>query len=291
MIKIIKIWNFALLIGIIFLSFSCTAPINISTSGSEPRLVIFGAISEDTVRQYVTISKSVSFFVNESPPPISDAIVTISYDNITDTLLPDTLAGRYYIDSLRAEAGKKYILDVWLDFDQNGEQEHYQAESVMPHAPRLDSIILSNIVIQKMPIMYLYGKIYDDTENNFGIYTWKNSDTIGLFDYFLIMPKEMLVTTFDFYPMPYIVRGGFSKGDTLYLRVDNFNDEYAYFLDDVSSATSVSIPIFSSPPAEVYTNIKCLNANIKVSGFFAAYSRGKIFSVISKFDFKFGVNK
>ena len=36
------------------------------------------------------------------------------------------------------------------------------------------------------------------------------------------------------------------------------------------------------------TNIKCLDADIRVSGFFTTYSRGAVFSVISHIDFDFG---
>ncbi|MDR3327225.1 MAG: DUF4249 domain-containing protein [Prevotellaceae bacterium] len=268
--------------------FSCTSPIYINTKGAEPRLVIFGTINEDYTRHCIRITKSTNYFSNEAPPPVTDAIVTISVDNEVFTLAQDdTVPGSYFTDSLSAAAGKTYTLDVQLDFDNDGVAEHYQASSLMPKGPRVDSIKLSPIVLDKVPILFLYGQVYYETENHFCIYTGKNNEEQGLFDYFMILSDAYISTIGNAYPMPYFAEGGIHKGDTVNFRVDNLNLEYANFLSEVSQETSVSTPIFSAPPAEVVTNIKCLNANIKVSGFFAAYSKGRDLITISNIDFKF----
>ncbi len=267
---------------------SCTSPINIDTNDTHTRLVVFGAFSQDTVRNYVSISKSMSYFNTNPPIAITGAEVTVTAENIVYQLLPDTVAGRYYIDSLEMVVGREYVLDIYLDFDENGVNEHYQAKSTMVNTPRIDSVRLSNIVIQKMPIMFVYGEIYNTTENNFCIYNWKNSDTIGMFDYVMIMSSQFLQSTVKVYPTPYFVRKGIKKGDTLNLRIDNFSNTYSRFISQVSSEMSMKNPWFSSPPAEVITNIKCLDSDVRVSGFFSTYSRGQVFSVISDIDFSFG---
>ena len=41
---------------------SCTSPIDIETDQASPRLVIFGAFRQDTIRNYISISKSMGFF-------------------------------------------------------------------------------------------------------------------------------------------------------------------------------------------------------------------------------------
>lgn len=267
---------------------SCTSPINIDTNDTHTRLVVFGAFSQDTVRNYVSISKSMSYFNTNPPIAIIGAEVTVTAENIVYQLLPDTVAGRYYIDSLEMVVGREYVLDIYLDFDENGINEHYQAKSTMVNTPRIDSVRLSNIVIQKMPIMFVYGEIYNTTENNFCIYNWKNSDTIGMFDYVMIMSSQFLQSAVKVYPTPYFVRKGIKKGDTLNLRIDNFSNTYSRFISQVSSEMSMKNPWFSSPPAEVITNIKCLDSDVRVSGFFSTYSRGQVFSVISDIDFSFG---
>ncbi len=267
---------------------SCTSPINIDTNDTHTRLVVFGAFSQDTVRNYVSISKSMSYFNTNPPIAITGAEVTVTAENIVYQLLPDTVAGRYYIDSLEMVVGREYVLDIYLDFDENGINEHYQAKSTMVNTPRIDSVRLSNIVIQKMPIMFVYGEIYNTTENNFCIYNWKNSDTIGMFDYVMIMSSQFLQSAVKVYPTPYFVRKGIKKGDTLNLRIDNFSNTYSRFISQVSSEMSMKNPWFSSPPAEVITNIKCLDSDVRVSGFFSTYSRGQVFSVISDIDFSFG---
>ena len=90
------------------------------------------------------------------------------------------------------------------------------------------------------------------------------------------------------YTVPYFVRkGAIHKGDTLNIRIDNFNNPYLGFVSQAAS-TGMQNPFFSSPPSEVKTNIRCLDADIRVSGFFTTYSRGAVFSVISHIDFDFG---
>ncbi|MDR1544604.1 MAG: DUF4249 domain-containing protein [Prevotellaceae bacterium] len=305
-----KIIYNSLIIIILVLS-ACTERIEINTDDAEPRLVIFGAISDEIGAHRITISKSTGYFSNEAPPAITNAVVTItSSENEVFTLTEiiynvyrpediDSLtpigtvgSGIYETDATfrAAKYGLIYTLDVWLDFDGNGEIEHYQAQSTMPHGPRVDSIALSPIVIDKMPILFLYGEVFHDTPNNFCIYTSKNNNDnvpLGLFDYFAILDESMIKTFGNIYPLPYFARGGINVGDTVNFRVDDLNNDYAVFLSQCKSEMGMKTPFFSSPPAEVVTNIKCLNADIKVSGFFAAYDRGIDMTTISTINFKF----
>ena len=274
-----------LFLPIIF--YSCTARIDIKTNDTEPRLVIFGTISGDTIRHSVRITRSTGYFSNEPPPPISNAVVTISTENEIFTLHEDTIPGIYFTDSIAGKCGETYTLDVWLDFDSDGTTEHYQATSTMPTGPRVDSIFLSSMVINDFPILWLYGEVFSGTDNNFCIYTAKNNEEEGLFDYFAIFSQDMIIMVGNAYPLPYFARGGVHVGDTVNFRVDNLSNNYAAFLQQASDEMSVKTPFFSSPPAEVITNIKCLDSNIKVSGFFAAYNRGKDMITISTIDFDF----
>ena len=277
-----------MIIIVLLSAISCTSPIDIETDQASPRLVIFGAFRQDTIRNYVSISKSMGFFSQSPPITIDNAKVTITANDTVYQLYPDTVAGRYYIDSLNILVGREYILDVYLDFDQNGVDEHYRAKSRMTNTPRIDSVKLSGFVIQKLPIMFVYGKVFYTSDNNFCVYNWKNRDTIGIFNYLMIMPERFLKTTGYAYTVPYFVKDGFSKGDTLHFRIDNFSNEYSRFISQAASASGMQNPFFSSPPSEVKTNIRCLDADIRVSGFFTTYSRGAVFSVISNIDFDFG---
>jgi len=274
---------------------SCTARIDINTDDAEPRLIIFGTISDNLQRHIVHITRSTGYFSNDPPPVIDNAIVTITVDNQVFPLnfdfgynenAPLSCGDYYYFtDSICGEYGKTYTLDVWLDFDNDGVLEHYQAVSKMPKGPRVDSIYLSDYIIDKFPVLFLYGEVFKETENNFCIYTGKNNEPKGLFDYFMIFTPDMIVMLGDRYPLPYFAKGGIHIGDTVNFRVDNLSNDYARFLEQASSEMSVPMPFFSSPPAEVVTNIRCLNANIKVSGFFAAYDRGEDMTTISQINF------
>lgn len=282
------LYKLQLLIFCSVLSIACTEDIDIHTNDSKPRVVVFGAFSQDSVRNYVSISKSMGFFSQYPPTPISTATVTITSNNKIYKLQSDTVAGRYYIDSLDMVAGREYVLDIRLDFDDNGQDEYYQARSVMTNTPRIDSVKLSDKAISKFPLMFVYGEIFYTTDNNFCVYNWKGKDTIGIFDYTMIMPEKYLRSFHKVYTVPYFVRkGAIHKGDTLNIRIDNFNNPYSGFVSQAAS-TGMQNPFFSSPPSEVKTNIRCLDADIRVSGFFTTYSRGAVFSVISNIDFDFG---
>jgi len=282
---------------------SCTARIDINTDDAEPRLVIYGTITCDSVRHYINISRSAGYFSDSDPEKISNAVVTISTENETFTLKElsaidvrdngDTIIykweGVYATDSVFAgKPHETYTLDVWLDFDNDGITEHYQAVSKMPRGPRVDSIYLSDYVIEQFPVLFLFGEIFQDTEINLCVYATNHFGILrqGLFDYFMIFTPDMIVMQGGIYPLP-IFTGSNSIyiGDTIHFRVDNLSNDYARFLSQAKSEMSVPIPFFSSPPAEVTTNIRCMNANIKVSGFFAAYDRGEDMTTISTIHF------
>jgi len=264
---------------------SCTARIDINTDDAEPRLVIYGTISSEGRCHYISITRSTGYFSDEEPPIIKNAFVTLSYEDRIDTLQYNDLAKCYVTDSIAGKPYETYTLDVWLDFDNDGVMEHYQAVSKMPKGPRVDSIYLSDYVIDRFPVLFLYGEVYKDTENNLCIYTGKNNEPKGLFDYFMIFTPDMIIMQGGRYPLPFFAKGGIHVGDTVNFRVDNLSRDYARFLSQASSEMSIPMPFFSSPPAEVITNIRCLNANIRVSGFFAAYDRGEDMITISTINF------
>jgi len=268
---------------------SCTALIDINTDDAEPRLIIFGSISNDFTRHSVQITRSAGYFSGEAPPAITNAVITISTENEVFELLQDTVPGVYYTDSIAGEPNETYTLDVLLDFDNDGVAEHYRAVSKMPKGPRVDSIQLSDYIIDKFPVLMLYGEVFHDMENNFCIYTTKNNKPQGLFD-FMMFPESMIVTIGNIYPLPYFVRGGIHVGDTVNFRIDDVDNAYAIFLSQAKEEMSMKTPFFSSPPAEVVTNIHCLDANIRVSGFFAAYHRGEDMITISTINFDMPFN-
>lgn len=280
-----------ILIGLVaWLATACDAPIDVQTNSTEPRLVIFAAFSQDTLRNYVNVSKSMPYFEEGKPIAVNDARVSVTYRGNQIWLDRDTLAGRYFVDNLPLVATESYVLDVFYDFDGDGTEEHYMAKSIMPNSPRVDSVRLSSIVIEKMPILFVYGQAFHTTENNFCLYNWHYGDTIGMFDYFMLMPEEMMKTSTKVYPLPYFVSGNIHKGDTLCFRIDNLNNQYTVFISQAASETGIPNPLFSNPPAEVYTNIKCLSdENQRVSGIFTTYSRGKTITFISDIDFSFSM--
>ena len=269
---------------------SCYAPIDIETDAAAERLVVFAAFSQDIKRQYVNISKSMPYFQYGKPIAVDDAEVKVTFRQEEFVLHKDTLSGRYFIDNLPIVESEIYILDIYYDFNRDGLEEHYQAKSRMPNSPKVDSVRMSDLVIEKMPILLVYGEAYHTTENNYCLYNWRLHDTIGVFDYFMMMPEYMMNSDFQVFPLPYYLNGEIRRGDTLCFRVDNFNNQYAVFISQCMTETGVPTPIFSDPPAEVYTNIRCLSGEeFRVSGIFTTFSRGKTFEFISTVDFDYSL--
>ncbi|MDR1592600.1 MAG: DUF4249 domain-containing protein [Prevotellaceae bacterium] len=270
------------LIGFSLLT-SCRERLNIDTSAAAERLVIFGRISADSACHSVQITRSIPYFSTDTPPAVSGAWVEIS-DETESYLLRevDSLPGIYLTDStVCGLQGTTYTLNVRLDFDGDGVVEHYRASSTMPQAPKIDSVALSPLVYNMTPLVVIYGAMPTDQHNFFCLYTGKNNQPKSLFEYYMLIDDWYVDPSQNAFILPCFIPGGLEIGDTINFRVDALNAAYNAFLSQAKSEMGASLPFFSAPPAEVVSNITCLDADIQVSGFFAAFVRGEDFIMIS----------
>ena len=111
----------------------CKKVIDLKLENSESHLVITGEITNKSGPYRVIISKSVNFSADNIFPPISDALVIIKGNGVTDTLREDQ-PGIYLTDKIEGRPGKSYSLFV----DINGKK--YTATSTMPQPVRIDSL-------------------------------------------------------------------------------------------------------------------------------------------------------
>ncbi len=277
---------FSILIG----SFACTDRIDISTEASSPRLVIYGYITTDTMRHSIKITRSTGYFENVSPAGISNAKVTISSDTQTHELKenPNT-PGLYQTEpDVFGIEGETYTLNVLLDFNEDGEDEEYEATSYLPYAATVDSIGFrpSTILSDYMEVL-VWGRISDSEENYLSFHLYRNHELVndslqGFFtldDEFIEKKEIEGVTCFflDQEEEQYILQ----QGDIITLRIDAITKEYATFINNAQSELWGSDPIFSGPPANVETNISSKQPvdEIKISGFFSAFS-GNSFTTV-----------
>ena len=266
--------------------FSCTDRIDIKTDDADPRLVIYGYITTDTMQHSIRITRSSGYFATSKPAGISNADVTIATDDATFTLTENPSDPGLYQTAANVYGlpGKTYKLNVKVDFENSGVKEEYEASSYLPLPPAVDSIFLKEPenFTDFMEIL-LWGKIADNEENYMSFHAYSNRALVNdsLVNYSLIddeyIDKKEMKGVACYYLDQEKDEEKIVKGDIVGLRVNSITKEYSDFLRDAQSEAIGSIPIFSGPPANIQTNIKARNANnkIPISGFFTAYSGKK----------------
>ena len=256
---------------------SCTAPIDIKTDDAAPRLVIFGYITNQQGVHSVQISRTNGYFSADRPPVISNASVTISYDDIVFMLQEDPFApGTYLTDKyFQGEEGKTYTLNVVLDFDNDGTREYYRAVATMPYATRVDSVVLQpSEKIKWLADLLLYGYVPAIQENNLALYLIKNSEEKKLLEYFMVIPDWYFKgNDIQGYRFPCMVKDGIAVGDTITFRVASFSEDFAEFVSHAKSEAGGSNPLFGGPPADVKSNVIPLDPDNEtpIVGYFGAF--------------------
>lgn len=128
-------------IAAICISFAaCQKVVHIDLNDSNPRLVVQGEISTDTVPFKVYLTRSVNFDQSNEVPPATGAtvVITDSTQGYTDTL-KELSPGEYktikHIAGIPGHTYKLYIKD--------GNNEYF-ASSIMPMPVMLDSVFVTN---------------------------------------------------------------------------------------------------------------------------------------------------
>ena len=158
--------NYSLFIihcSLFILSFcSCTELIELKTVNSEPVIVIYGCLTEDTIHQTVRVTMSSPYFEMEPNKPVSNAIVSIqSSDNQTFELEETNQKGLYRTKiRMAAITGITYHLTVSVDPNQNGNLKHYEATTTMQRPFMVDSISITERTIMgfKHYMLELYAQ-------------------------------------------------------------------------------------------------------------------------------------
>jgi hypothetical protein len=264
---------------------ACTERIDIETGDSPPRLVIYGHISTDTMQHSIRITRSAGYFSTDSPEGVSNATVTVSDgDGKVIPLTGDgTEPGLYRTAAdVYGEEGKTYTLDVQLDFDGNGIPEHYRSAAYLNRLNHIDSIGLQPSAVFRGQVEVLLYAQDEPEENFYSIFVAINDSTVNsTINKFWIMDDAFINGMYiDGVACYYLNQEPdddddeneiLHAGDTVTLNINAVSKEYAAFIGHVRSEIRGSNPIFSGPPANVETNIRCVDNSIQVSGFFTAF--------------------
>lgn len=260
--------------GIIFLMTSCTERIDIDLGTTFTRFVVEGAITTDTMRHHVKLSKSIDYYSQTDIPTVSDAVVTID-DGITTVILEenDTLPGDYVTPvDYYGVPGRIYHLNIVLQEAING-QTNYSASCLLNPVAPVDSI---NVVYkEEWEAWELQIYAWDPGAVNFySFYVYRNGDLVtDTINEIGISDDKYFNGNFTYgAPVYYFIKDDPTEnvfpGDTITLQMGGITKEYYYFVYDVIMETfEYRNPLFSGPPANISSNIS--NGGM---GFFTAYA-------------------
>jgi hypothetical protein len=254
---------------------SCTERVDIDLEDTFTRLVVEGNLTTDTAVHFVKLSTTSSYYDNQEPPPVENAVVTITDDEGEFIQLVEVAPGVYSTGrDYFAEIGKTYTLDIMLEEEINGFKDYQAVSSVPPMYP-IDSISLG-FQPEWGEEGFVEVKCYyqDRLSRDFFMFNiYKNgillTDTI----------TKRFVTDDEFFNGGYTngigvgwlnqadEREKVSAGDIITFQAASITEEYANFIWTLQEEVGFSAPLFSGPPANVKSNVS--NGAV---GFFAAYS-------------------
>ena len=269
---------------------SCTAPIELRTANSEPVIVIYGCLTEDTVHQAIRISVSSPYFEMQPNRPVSDAIVSIqSSDGQSFELAETTEKGLYKtISPMAATASVTYHLSVRAAMHQNGEMKHYEAKATMQRPFPVDSIGIKPITIMgyKHYSINLYAQEEDGPEYyyvysiiNDTLVSNKISQSIVFSDYGIdgkYLDGLPLMQLEDSENEIWGDREDFEynfvqPGDKITICISRIEGGFCDFIEQAQRERRGENPFFGGPASNITTNIS--NGGI---GYFAAFSTTKV---------------
>ena len=267
---------------------ACTAPIEIETKNADSVIVIYGCLTEDTMRQKIKISASSPYFDNTQNSVLSDAVVSIhSSDNHFFELHEDPEEKGVYLTAwpMAAQPDVTYTLSVEIDFDKDGLVETYTASTTMPRPVVIDSITVNAMNImgyrhyalnlfaqdEPSPDYYLARFVINDTImtskiTNQTVFSDRGIDGQYIngvaLNYFDDKENEWPFGNDIEIDTTFFVR----RGDKIALLLSRIEQGYFDFISQCIREKNGENPFFGSPPSNIITNIS--NGGV---GYFTAF--------------------
>ncbi|MDR2627360.1 MAG: DUF4249 domain-containing protein [Dysgonamonadaceae bacterium] len=266
---------------------ACTERIDILTDNAAQRLVIYGKISTEAQAHTVSITRSTGYFSTEKPEGVTDARVTLTGSDGTGYTLDHSENGNYNTPpGFSGQEGVTYHLEVTLDFDGDGTPETYEATSFLPPKATIKGlrVVPSQAMKRVMEIQLTVDlpEKQNGIPNAYNLHFFQNGKALNdSLKNFTIFDDEHIITQrLDTFACYYLFEDEHDRklqpGDSIAVIGDVITKEYADFLTEAQQEIRGSIPLFSGPPADVRTNIRCREKNIPVAGFFTAFSQDKM---------------
>ncbi|WP_321330730.1 DUF4249 domain-containing protein [uncultured Bacteroides sp.] len=264
----------------------CTETINLDTNDTDPVIVIYGLITDVPAYQEVQVSSSTGYFDDAPNAKISGAKVSISTDDGEIYNLKEVAStpGIYKTTELMSGApGKTYHLTVKTDFNNDGADETYEAETKMPEKVELDSINITSQKVTGYKFFSINMYAQEPAGENYYMCRYQINDSLYtqiskyiIFDdlsldnqyikglslsYFADLEDKSRYSDDDIKDMAFI-----ASGDSVKVLFSNISKAYYNFLTQCQEEIDGENPFFGGPLSNIDTNIS--NGGI---GYFGAY--------------------
>lgn len=270
--------TYLIVILMVILASACTEKIEIDLDSTYARLVVEGELTSDSTKHFVILSVSSDYFSNRPAPRVEDALVELTFGDVTLELIENQQqAGLYETPyAFRGVIGTTYELDIsHLDIDQDGVDESYHASSTMMGGPELEYIELKYFPTPYATgyTVFMYAFHPPEIRDWLGFKLLKNSDllTDSLDKYSVISDEIFDSGYFPGLPVGFLSdddpRQAVHSGDTVTLELNCIEEAYYDFVTEAQLEIAGYYPLFSGPPSNVLSNID--NGAL---GIFAAYS-------------------
>jgi len=260
-----KILTTIIAIVMIF-SLACTERIEINLDTTYTRLVVYGEITTENKQQVIMLSSTSDYFYNQPAPAVSEAVVEVGFDSVIIRFEEDNNIPGTYISETTFQGipGKTYSLNITgVDINQDGLEEVYQANTLMPDEGHVDSVRIAyfNSPFASGYQIFMYAR--DSPEREW--YNYKIYKNGVLLNDTLI---KYTVQSDEFFNGQYIygLPVGFLNddnpvesaipGDTIIFELNSITREFYEFIVSAQSEIYGSNPLFGGPPSNVATNLE-----------------------------------
>lgn len=258
-----KLHSAIFMVGLGAMLTSCTEEIPFELNNQEfARVIVDAEVTTEMKHHEVKLSRTISFYDNTVPPPISGASVEVS-SNGTSYLFEETELKGVYLskDPFAAEIGKDYELRVEV------EGEVYESTSGIIKAPRIDSLGYEKLkgvppgrptgdeeIDDNYFVLSIWFQEPQEVNQYYMLRTFKNgvlqTDTateLIFFDDLIYNGEYLDDIKFD------VVEA--QIGDTIDVELWTISEEYYLGMASLFSETVYRGGLFDPPPSNVESNL------------------------------------
>lgn len=244
---------------------SCTDVVDVDLPDPEPQLAVEGNITDQPGPYTIRLTKTGPYFTKDELPAVRGAELTLADNEGTTETLREMAPGVYQTSRIRGKIGNQYVLTI------KSEGEEYRAATEIKRIPGIDGLT------QKVKT----GEAgWDD-----GIYAFYNGPELpGVGDYYRFKiwingelqndPGDLVVRDDALVDGRYIGdielnEDPLQPGDSVRVQLLSLPQDYYYFLNEMFTQIN-NVGLFSSPPANVRSNVRNVNASgTRAVGYFA----------------------